>query len=478
MTARMPKGRSGITLTEILISILILGVGMVSLATLFPLGLLRMREAQRYSRSKYLFEAAQADLSARNLLSKSSFKNPYYSPWNANANFTPVPYDPFVQDTPFYQGAAFTPNANAPPTYLGVYHPAGLGLPVAYDPLWRWVVYTNPASQTLACPGGPAEGRFASGVGFLRNDPNPNGGDNSLPSADGLQRLSNFNPLLTFPFAAANSNPSLYSSNTVPDIFVSPEDIVTQGDSGGQQVQGQSTVVPYPSPTSPTQFSYDIDWRYSWMFTCQQSSSGFGSQPFPGGGVEFIGDVVIFENRQFGIDLVNAPANPGQQVYAVTGETVVEAIFGYSTNIAKSVPGATAPPLPATYGYGVGASRVVLLRWPSTMPDPDVRIGNWIADVTYERDQNNATARWLHPDFPLQRCNWYQIVKRTDPAPSAQREGAFSGDPTTYRSMIVWVATPLKAMTLMNTGGTPVHVNAALICPQVVQVISTAVTSR
>ena len=44
------RRRSGITLTEILIAIMILGVGLVSLATLFPIGLLRLRDATRYSR--------------------------------------------------------------------------------------------------------------------------------------------------------------------------------------------------------------------------------------------------------------------------------------------------------------------------------------------------------------------------------------------------------------------------------------------
>ena len=37
-----PRRRSGITLTEILISILIMGVGLISLATLFPIGLDRI----------------------------------------------------------------------------------------------------------------------------------------------------------------------------------------------------------------------------------------------------------------------------------------------------------------------------------------------------------------------------------------------------------------------------------------------------
>src|SRR5262249_41533395 len=146
MIRRDPRGRSGITLTEILISILILGVGMVSLLTLFPLGLLRLRNAARSSRSTYLFESAGADLSARNLLTKFSFITPvaitpYQSPTGV--------YDPWVQDTPVY-GADWY-NVQNPGAYRGVGgagvlgtnfgttgYVAGPGLPVAYDPLWRF----------------------------------------------------------------------------------------------------------------------------------------------------------------------------------------------------------------------------------------------------------------------------------------------------------------------------------------------------
>ncbi len=56
--AQRAGGRRGITLVEILISIMILGIGLVSLATLFPIGLLRLREAQRQTRSAYLFQSA------------------------------------------------------------------------------------------------------------------------------------------------------------------------------------------------------------------------------------------------------------------------------------------------------------------------------------------------------------------------------------------------------------------------------------
>ena len=58
--ARAPHS-AGITLTEILIAIMILGIGLVSLATLFPIGLLRLRDAQRQTRSAYLLESAASD---------------------------------------------------------------------------------------------------------------------------------------------------------------------------------------------------------------------------------------------------------------------------------------------------------------------------------------------------------------------------------------------------------------------------------
>jgi hypothetical protein len=439
------RGRSGITLTEILISILIMGVGVISLATLFPLGLLRLRDAQRAARSGYLVESAAADLEARNLLNKSSFLNAYFTPWD-NAPFTPSSYDPFVRDTPAYGASAVGPPA-------GVSRQVGPGLPIAYDPLWRFV--------TGSYLGGPAEGRFASGIGFVRNDP-----DGAPASAWGLQRLTNFNPALTYPNAPANGNPVYFAANTVLSIFVSPEDIVTQSDVGGQNAVGASTIVPAMQQDPVTkQLTYDNDFRFTWMFTGQQSDANNGTV--------FDGDIVIFENRPFGIDQVNTPL-AGLQ-YVPAGETVVEAVFGYSTRVLNVLNGMVITGLPAGTGYGQAADRVVLLRWPATMPDPEVKVGSWIADVTYKRNAATEAARWTPPDFPYQRCHWYQIIKRTDPGPAI----AFSNDPTSYRSMTVWVSTPLKAQTLMDSSTKqPYYVNAALVCPYVVNVFPRTIYSR
>ena len=172
-TAASTPRSAGITLTEILISILILGVGLVSLATLFPIGLLRLREAQRQTRSAYLFQSATADVESRGLLNSNSFisadlLNPpngfnlwYYS------QVENVEYNPLIQDTPAYGADPFAVNPNAPPAYISVGAAAassgGYGLPFAYDPLWRY------QTGYLSRPGRPDHARGPIRGGIIRD---------------------------------------------------------------------------------------------------------------------------------------------------------------------------------------------------------------------------------------------------------------------------------------------------------------------
>lgn len=452
--------RRGITLLEILISILIFGVGVTSVLTLFPLGLLNVRAANRYSRSGFLVESATADVNARNLFSKASFMSTTTSPWNTATTFTPIPYDPWTQDTPrasllgpvednkvgpygAYRGeGCFKANGLTAPYELYV----STGLPVAYDPLWR--------DTTGRYFDGTTEDRFASGIGFVR--PDPQGGN---PSAHGLQRITNF------PAGSATS---------VPDIFVSPEDMVLQSDKDKTRGAGSlSPIVPdmsFPVNAITKMLSPQYDWKYTWMFTGQQADTANGSV--------LIGDIVVFENRPFAVDPVAAPFTVTPKVTtAVAGEQVVEAIFGYTSKV-------TADTAASAVGYGVNAKNVVLLRWPASMPDPEIRVGNWIADVTYERDAATSNLRAIvHPSAPplanavgpagrffhYQRCEWYQIAKRTQVGPGK----AFTGDNgVAFREMTVWTASDLRAFTLLSTDGTgsPYHVNAALVSPYVVNV--------
>ena len=188
----------------------------------------------------------------------------------------------------------------------------------------------------------------------------------------------------------------------------------------------------------------------------------------------FEGNIVVFENRPFAIRPAT-PTTPAQ----VEGETVVEAIYGYSTNIAI--------PNGYTAGYGPGADRTVLLRWPNTQADPIIKVGDWFADVTYERSQWLVYTRFYFntnpPTLPLtgvpnplnnnewdnlpaQRCFWYQVQKLSPVINDPNLAG--------YRSMTVYVDRKLQAKTLLHKQGgvvNPVFQNAALICPSVINVI-------
>ncbi len=181
---------------------------------------------------------------------------------------------------------------------------------------------------------------------------------------------------------------------------------------------------------------------------------------------------MVWENRPFGLTQVN-----GQAV--ADGETVVEGVFGFAGTNSSS---ATIVALGGNtaVGFARAGNRCVLLRWPTSVPDPEVRVGAWIADVTYERNHltqgvpASVAGRWQAGDYPYQRCYWYQIVKRTEPLPETAASGSIPAvglGKSGFRAMTVWVSTPLKAQTLLFvSGGQPAHNNAALIVPNVVAV--------
>jgi type II secretory pathway pseudopilin PulG len=457
MTRRTHASRSGITLTEILIGIMIMGIGLVSLATLFPLGLARIREAQRYSRSALLAESAIDDIAARNLFNKPSFVSTWYSPLlKANG----VGYDPFTYDPVDVLNPTAIAGADG-----GVSTSYGPGLPIAYDPLWWELVHqftANPANG-YAIPITPANApptlRFGYGVPYVRTEPNPGlgAGTNSIASAHGLQRLSNFvpfnptagNPFLNWPLVY----PLLFTGSVdMPSqIFTSPDDIVMQTEQGSQTLPApnQNNLTGRGSPIVPDLSSGGVvsDWTYSWMFTGQQTDAQDGTI--------FDGSVVVFQNRPLGIEVVQTPFGGAQLL--PSGERVVEAVYGGGGSSGLS-------------------NRTILLRWPSIQGQPEVRVGGWIADVTYERFLPNKVMRFDPPNQLLpklqdaQRCYWYQISKLSSVEPSPQ----FTSDAgLLYNQMTVTVTAALQALTPINPLSQfyePIHVNAALVSPYVVNV--------
>jgi hypothetical protein len=462
MTPRPAQPRLGITLTEILISILIMGIGLISVATLFPIGLVRLRQAQQQSRSGLLAESAAADLGTKNLLYKPSFLQitPYYGN-----------LDPFLADSGVGAINMVSPVTLAPSASF-----TGSGLPFCYDPLWYSITGITPLTGV---------GRFGAGVVggnlFLRNDPDGIG----PPSAYGLQRLTNFVPFGTiappnFPYQSIVGNQGVGYPYTmhdlVADTFVSPEDTVMQNNLSDQQILNNPNSTGTAGSVVPMMTSVPLtingttsnvpgtqsDWRYTWMFT--------GRQHDYTNGTVFAGDIVVMDSRPIGIDTIISPITNNPSPVA-SGEIVLEAIFGYGSSLAPTT----------TLGYAVAADRIVLLRWSSAMPDPEIKVGSWIADVTYERNQATSDKRAVNaagmaalgtaPLYPMQRCHWYQVARKGDVVASPALAN--------FREMVVYTSTPLRSRTLMhNSPPIPVYLNAALFMPSVVNVYSRTVYVR
>lgn len=493
------RGRSGITLTEILISIMIMGIGMISLATLFPLGLLRIRAAQRDQRSVTQTYAAQADGSGRNIFWERWIKgSPWFSSGTSLASTVYGFYDPWVQDMspagllpnpantiqiPSGTGPTYVDpssvgvyrgfgidgeareivdfsNMSNPLNHLGLPYVPGSGLPVAFDPLWWSEAYRQdstlvPTSNSF---------RFASGIGYLRNDPNP-GTFSPLPSAHGLQRLTTIEFL-----NPTNATTLAYTQALAGDAFTSPDDPVLQSDTDRNTALGAMDIGVSGVGGSPILPMLGVggvgeeEWDYTWMFTGQRAGTSAGTI--------YTGDIVIFHKRPFGYE------NFGAGTIA-SGERVVEAIWGYGTTISPGPPA-------ATLGYSPNDT-TVLLRWNSAEGDPEVKVGSWIADVTYEQSRAEEAARFDGQLYPGQRCHWYRVIRRTDPIaetdPSVTDPLPANATGVVYRRMVVTVATSLKAKTLLtqadtSTRATPYHVNAALVNPFVVNVFSKVFFSR
>lgn len=489
--ARMRRGRSGITLTEILISIMIMGIGMISLATLFPLGLLRIRSAQRDQRSVTATYQAMADSSGRNIFWERWIKgSPWFSSSTSLAGTVYGYYDPWVQDmsptgllpdpTATIQIPATTGLYYVDPTGVGVYRGFGIdgetydalaghlglpyvpgeGLPVAFDPLW-WAETYNQDSTIVPTSN---SFRFARGIGYLRADPNP--GSIAQPSAYGLQRLT------TIQFLNPSTTATLaYSQALAADVFSSPDDPVLQADTDANTALGAldiGTSGVGGSPILPLLGAGGVsqeDWNFTWMFTGHRAGTSTGTI--------YDGDIVVFHKRPFGYENFGSSTTP-----IATGERVVEAIWGYGTSfVTLATIGST------NVGYSPNDT-TVLLRWNAADGDPEVNVGGWIADVTYEQSRAEEAARFDGQLYPGQRCHWYRVIRKTDPIAETDPSvtDAVTTKGVTYRRMVVTVATSMKAKTLMGNNGSgpamPYHVNAALINPYVVNVYSKVFFSR
>lgn len=447
--------RRGVSMTEVLIAIMILGIGMTSLMTLFPIGLMKIREARRNNRASLLATNVASDLKTRDLLNRYSFA----ATLSATGLTGGTLFDPWSTDPIALSGTMTATDV------ISVDNSTGFGIPIVccYDPLfWSNLAYTQSPAFTNVAQLVRPELRFGRAFGNdLRTDP-----DGARPSALGLPRLTNIWPAL----AAPSAGPSMGNINSVASIFVSQDDPVFpefENDalpSGGRQ----SPILPLMGDSTIGFYAMN-EWEYSWIFTGKSRDRNV-----------FEGDMVVYHKRQL---YVNTDLN--NVVTGISGERVVEGIFGLGT-------------VPLTInngqvGYAAGPSRKVLLMWPKIddTERPDVRVGSWIADVTYEPSISRTLSRFLRdfdsdgrPDANQggQRCHWYRVVQKSEvTAPSEANPGYGTTFDTSHEAMIVTVDRPVISKTLLQSasgGFAPVHVNAALIAPDVVTVMPITLEGR
>lgn len=320
MTERAPilQPRPGATLTEVLVAIFVMGIGLLSLLVLFPLGALQMAQAIHDDRCTH------AGITARAL-------GNMVVPYSGNSGFT-LKDDPFtVYPYYFYQlpgVPGYTTSYNLPLTLPD----DGPSYPVYIDPIGvklsagSAIAPRAPASFATS-PAGilPTTFPFWISQNFPGNLPPapgaPVGFFTAAPSLAGFPRVSPS-------FINVNSFQSLERWCMMPDDIQFQEDATPVSNGLGANTPG----------------SLQRESRYSWAWLCRQVRPDGTHCPTPMG-VDMT--VVVYDRRP----ITQGPAG------APMGETTYAAQFNFGSNIAYLV-------------------------WPPGSAPPNLRRGTWIMDAT------------------------------------------------------------------------------------------------
>lgn len=277
--------RHGVTLTEVLVAIFIMGIGLLSLLTLFPLGALQMAQAIHDDRCTH---------AAINARAMANMVVPY-TPGASKYTLKDDPYTVF----PYYAMAAYNPlYAYAPPNT-----PAGYIVPPPDDGP-SYAVYIDPIGVKLTAGTPPATlppNAPAPAPPWVIN--NPAGATvGKLGSYPGFPRVCPS-------FIDVNSFQALGRWCMMPDDL----QFVENGTPNLTTVQIQR------------------ERRYSWAWLCRQVRRNDKQAPTPLG-VDMT--VVVYDRRPMAAGPNGAPM----------GETTYPAQFNYGNNVARLTWAAGAAP--------------------------------------------------------------------------------------------------------------------------------------
>ena len=411
--------RAGITLTEILFAIMVMGVGLLSVLSLFPIGLLNVARAVRLSRAGAYADGVLDDLQNRRLLAKERYR------------FGPAPgtfFNPNIRfNNPFIADHGLLRDGIGPEDFsdlgVGFALPGERGLPVVIDPLWiRRRVFPTPLpdqSPFLVRPGNrlgvwpPAVpfGVVPTNWGLQRVMPTDgintealaerlvDASDNVLP----LDGVADAYPDWLNPQTLLFDLPGGFREQYLPlslaqQIFGSRDDIAFQeteesdlttlGDEAEQEKQWLPLYGP-PLPDTVAGFRPVgeplREQKYSSLVTAYLPDAGDPTR--------YEASVAVFFKRDF----------------FPTGEQTLLAYY-----LPQPGPGAGNLTIP------VQPSNQMILMWPANQQAPEVPREGWLLDASYDAN----ASRWAGPppigpgpgrQFWPHRAFWYRIVDRGEP---------------------------------------------------------------
>lgn len=312
--------RGGATLTEVLVSIFIMGIGLLSLLVLFPVGALNMASAIKDERTA---DAARIAAALARILHDG-----------ATSDTGGIRDDAYVY--PAYCYVDFNPNNVLYP----IWPEPGATLPAPGSGTASYPVYVDPVGYSLNSTrmGYLPPGGLSASVGFARVCPA------SMyiptPGAPG-----------TAPIAGTISQARINRWMTIPDDMVFDDD-------------GRVKLLPAigGAPPQPLQQQLQREPRYSFAFLCRQVRAQTTTPPpWPRSGG------------------TNPPYNTTTK--HMVDVTVV--VYDRRPNLAVSVGPYQVPVEEKSYALTIAAgSNLAYISWPAGTPAPSVRRGTWILDAT------------------------------------------------------------------------------------------------
>lgn len=426
---RLPaaRQRAGVTLTEILFAILVMGVGLLSVLSLFPIGLLNVARAVQLSRAGAYASAALGDLQVQGLLHEERYR---FGPVNG-----PLSPDPLLQDprlnSPFVADHGvlrdFVDNGvdgttdnfeDLVASGAAIARPGERGLPVAIDPLFIRRVVVPRIGTTLPADLPPVPVPVENRLGVLRNAAGVilNWGiQRSMPtdqvSTDGERQIDAFDGGVApnGVIDSLDSNGDNIPDDAYPDglnsvtlrLFApvppdSPEQYLSQ--LGARDVFGSRDDITFretdPDPT--------INEQRKWMPLNDATGVPLREQkytslvtaylPDAGDPTRYEASAAVFFNRDF----------------LPTGERTLLAYY-------LPQPGTG----PGNLTNPVQPSNQVILMWLASQSTPEVPKEGWFLDASHDANAAQWSTMAAPPgpgrQFWPHRAFWYKIVDRGDP---------------------------------------------------------------